>query len=166
VKPLQINHTFSIDKSIEKELLASIGREPKDWMFGNVDAARLPEKFHSMADAALEVLNNSASEDCRIWKRVDKYMHTPEMPFGRGSIGSHTDDISRTTLLILLYCKPWVSEAKAPKYDGYGGEFFSEGSSIRVSQGGCFIFDDTKAHAWLTNSAWVFASFAVSSYHI
>lgn len=156
LKPIKVNCTVPILKTHRKIVLDSMNLPPSKWMYGNVDASRLPEPFLKICKSPLDALNLQV--DSKEWREVG-YTSKPDMPYGRGSIGTHIDEITGITMLILLFCEPWVQKKNHPEYDGFTGEFISGGSVIKMRIGDVIVFDDREPHAWLTNSAWAFATF-------
>lgn len=155
LKPIKVNCTVPIYKSHRKAILETISVKPNKWSYGNVDATRLPTEFADIYQEPVERLNLQIGDK---WKDL-KYIKGCDMPYGRGSIGSHIDEITGLTMLVLIFCEPWVQEKDHPEYDGFSGEFFAGTSSIQMKVGDVIVFDDRQPHAWLTNSAWVFATF-------
>ena len=155
-KPIKIGSKASLPKYHRKQVLEFIGRKPSSWMYGHVDAVCLPSSLIGIHKQPIQNLNRESNGTRWIDKET---VSVPDMPFGRGSIGNHTDDMTGLTLLILLYCEPWVAKNRHPEYNGHNGEFISGDKVIEMEVGDAIVFDDRVPHAWLTNSAWAFAVF-------
>jgi hypothetical protein len=158
-QPFKVNCTVSLYKEHRKLVLEAVKEKPSKWMYANVDADHLPTSFLDLCKNPLEALNLQCNG--QEWREVG-YGSKPDMPYGRGSIGTHIDEITGVTMLILLFCEPWVQRKFHPEYNGFSGEFISNGKVIEMKVGDAIIFDDRQPHAWLTNSAWAFATFPLS----
>jgi hypothetical protein len=157
--PIKINSKVPLPKDYRKNILQSLRSSrgvPCKWMYGHVDAVKLPDIFNKIYEHPVDFLNQSQTQIK--WGNKES-LESCDMVFGRGSIGTHTDEMTALTLLILLYCEPWVKKTSKPEFNGYNGEFISGDKVIEMEVGDSIVFDDRKPHAWLTNSAWAFASF-------
>lgn len=157
--PLRVNCTVPIYKGHRKAILEAVKEKPSKWMYANVDANLLPSSFLDMCKDPLVALNVQCND--REWREAEVGTK-PDMPYGRGSIGTHVDEITGITMLILLFCEPWVQKRFHPEYNGFNGEFISNGKVIEMKVGDAIVFDDRQPHAWLTNSAWAFATFPLT----
>lgn len=155
-KPIKVNCTVPIYKSHRKAVLDALKVKPSKWAYGNVDADHLPKEFADIYQEPIKDFNLQVKGNG--WGEIE-HVKGVDMPYGRGSIGTHVDDMTGVTMLILLFCEPWVQKSNHPEYDGFSGEFISRGCSITMKPGSVIVFDDREPHAWLTNSAWAFATF-------
>jgi hypothetical protein len=155
-KPFKLKNKVALPPHHREMVIERIDREPSMWVYADVYAHVLPESFSHINQSVLRELNDTDS--CREW-REPVLESAIDMTYGRGSIGTHVDEMTGITLLVLLFCEPWVQENFHPTYQGYDGEFISESSVITMEVGDAMVFDDRKPHAWLTNSAWAFAVF-------
>lgn len=158
LKPVKIKDKANLPEYHRKHILSFVKDNPCKWMYGHVDAVFLPPTLHNVWEKPLISINN---KDKNI-KWSNAASKVPEMPYGRGSIGTHIDELTGVTLLVLLFCEPWSKTAIKPEYNGTTGEFISGDSVIELEVGDSVIFDDRVPHAWLTNSAWAFAAFPLS----
>ncbi len=155
-KPFKLDGKVPLPPNHRKAVIDTVNQKPSNWVYADVYAKILPDSLSHLNSAPLEELNNKDTElrwgePCSTYK-ID-------MTYGRGSIGTHVDDMTGITLLVLLFCEPWVQKRFHPEYQGYNGEFISGGAVIEAEVGDAIVFDDRKPHAWLTNSAWAFATF-------
>lgn len=158
-RPIKVNFTVPLYKEHRKLVLKAVKERPSKWMYANVDADHLPTSFLKLCEAPLEALNLQCN--AQEWREAENN-NKPDMPYGRGSIGTHVDEMTGVTMLILLFCEPWVQERFHPEYNGFDGEFISNGETIEMKVGDVIVFDDRQPHAWLTNSAWAFATFPLT----
>ena len=158
-KPFKLASKVLLPPNHRKIIIDCIDAKPNRWVYADVYAKILPEPLSHLNQSPLKELNDG---DTEVEWREPAIEHKVDMTYGRGSIGTHSDDMTGITLLVLLFCEPWVQKRFHPEYQGYNGEFISDGSVLEVEVGDAFVFDDRKPHAWLTNSAWAFATFPLT----
>lgn len=132
---------------------------PEEWMFGAVDVAKLPESCLHFGQQTIDFLNETTKNFT--WSLGGQSHAKPALAFGRGSIPFHIDEITGLTLLILLYCRSLQFNQGAHDNLTLSGQFLSEDGYTSLTLGKALVFNDCQPHAWLTNSAWAFATFPV-----
>jgi hypothetical protein len=144
-----------VTSDMAEDLVREARSSPEEWSFGAVDTANLPESCQHLGQKAIDSLNEETRDFT--WSLGGQSHAKPAMAFGRGSIPFHIDEITGLTLLILLYCRSWhlVHDLAT------SGQFLSGDGYISLTPGKALVFNDCQPHAWLTNSAWAFATFPV-----
>ena len=90
----------------------------------------------------------------------DILLESPQLLFGRGSIGPHVDNVCGLSALTLLSC--WIpKDYECPDHHSNDGYFFIENKHYYLTPGETIIFNDVKEHSWLCNSFWCFVSCAI-----
>lgn len=144
-----------VTSEMAEDIVKEAGSPPEEWLFGAVDAAKLPGSCLHLGQQAIDFLNVTTKDFT--WNLGGQSHAKPAMAFGRGSIPFHIDEITGLTLLILLYIRPWQLVHDLAT----SGQFLSEDGYTPLFLGKALVFNDCQPHAWLTNSAWAFATFPV-----
>ena len=154
-----VPQSFHVTSEMAEYIVKEAGSSQEEWSFGAVDSAKLPESCLHLGQQAIDSLNEATKDF--IWSLGGQSHAKPAMAFGRGSIPFHIDEITGLTLLILLYCRPWQFNQGAHDNLTLSGQFLSEDWYTSLTPGKALVFNDCQFHAWLTNSAWAFATFPV-----
>lgn len=163
-QPFKPAFKAELPSDINSQIIKGIGKEPQDWAYGWVNAISAINSVVNLNKTLISKLNNFSNS--AIWElscpsnggsSFDKF----DIAFGKGSIGTHVDEMTGVSMLVLLFCSPWkrVPEESNPEFNGEDGEFISAGKVLTAGAGDIIVFDDREPHAWLTNSAWAFAVF-------
>jgi hypothetical protein len=154
-----VSRYLYVTSEMAEDLVREARSYPEEWSFGAVDVAKLPESCQHLGQQAIESLNEETRDFT--WSLGGQSHAKPAMAFGRGSIPFHIDEITGLTLLILVYCRPLQFNQAAHDNLTLSGQFLSEDGYTPLTLGKALVFNDCKPHAWLTNSAWAFATFPV-----
>lgn len=161
---VEVPYKVVIREDQERDVVAATRQKPCEWLFGGVDVANLPQSCLHYGAKFVDELN--LEDTSWNWELAGATQAKPSLVFSRGSIPTHIDEITSTTLLILLYCRPWVGKNATQPYPmDQGGEFFSDCTPVVMYPGQAIVFNDCQPHAWLSNAAWAFATFPLIKLH-
>lgn len=124
--------------------------------FGEVQTCKLPDSLNPLKEQVLKHLK----EETKGKFSENKLSEGPTLVFGKGSVPTHSDNITGYTLLTFL--GGFNSEGKnTPEEDAivelfHEGELYTPTSRTTLSWGQSVIFDDREEHSWMHNAGWVF----------
>lgn len=176
-RSLQPNPDFEALKATF-EANSSYSMKPAHWFYGNVDSScQIPSWVTEGFSDALERLNTSSKAKFKFAADLDshtpgfistrpigkteygrtlRYETSPQLLFGRGSIGPHTDGVAGLCLLTLLGGFA-IDKEDSPDYHETDGVFYQR-KMVELRPGESVVFDDRETHAWLHNACWIFSS--------
>lgn len=150
-----------------KPLVDAIKTLPEKWDFGNVNTCIPPDWVTASFEDTLSRLN-TLGHQYKIFESSPSRMFSTggQLLFGRGSVGTHNDNING--LNILTFSGSFIPGDDADYFDRFDipqfhhrdGQFF-QGKFIDMHQGDSILFDDDENHAWISNAYWIFASMPV-----
>lgn len=115
--------------------------------FGNVDVAG----SNYFNDNYSKYVSSLGIKTCTTNRQVS-------LLYGRGSMGTHTDQVDGYVLLTFLRAE-WMEDPKdRPDFHENDGQFFFRGKMFTMTEGDSVIFNDDEEHAWLCNSWWAFVT--------